>query len=159
MNGLEGVEDKELVRDILEREQKTKIEVDKAVSTLHCFKRSTKLDYLLFLQKAIETGTPIDDGWSNFMFDGMYTIDKDFVYSGKTYGANSLSFILKKGCDIKLQGWGGHETIYDMNLGIERSFSSDYIRDYVAVPRECLASYKIMKRYGVKPNWLISAIF
>ena len=159
MGGLETIEDVALVREILEREQKTRLETSEAVSSLSNFDSSTKLDYLLFLQKAIEKGTLIDDGWSNFMFDGMYTIDKDFIYSGKTYGANSLSFILKKGHDIKLKGCGGHETIYDMNLGVERSLSSDYIRNYVAVPRECLASYRIMKRYGVKPNWLISLVF
>ena len=159
MNGLETIEDKALVRDILEREQKTRLEVSEAVSSLSNFSSSTKLDYLNFLQKAMEMGSKIESDWSNFMFDGMYTIDKDFEYSGKTCGANSLSFILKEGCSLMLKGNGGHETVYDMNLGIERSIKGSYIREKIAVPRECLASYKIMRKYNIKPNWLISAIF
>lgn len=157
MHGLEKIEDKELVREILEREQKAKIEVAEAIDSVSKFKRSSKLDYLLFLQRAIELGNEIDDkGWSNFIFNGMYTIDKDFVYNGKTYGAHSLSFILKEGCSLELNGDCGHETVYDMNLGIARSLNGD--RQNIPLPRECLKAYRIMKKFNIKPNWLLSII-
>jgi hypothetical protein len=161
MKGFENISDVRLIREILENEYESKRDWCRARKSVldSGFKYSTKLEYLYFLQRAMDMGTKIDSDWSNFMFGDMFTIDRDFEYSGKTHGSSSLSFILKEGCELKSICKGGSELVYDMNLGVQRYVDGSWISDRVKVPRECLSSYSIMKKYGIRPNFIMSLIF
>ena len=128
MRGYEGIEDIDLIREFIDRDMKADIETEKAIISLNEFNRTNRIDFLRFLKKAMDVGTEIQEGWSNFMFNRMYTINKNHYYDHKTCGSNSLSFLLKEGFEITNGDFVGHETVYDMNKGVWRTWQKGSIR-------------------------------
>lgn len=159
MIGIGNIGDAELARELMELEREDRRLASIAADAVSVLRRSTKLDYLLFLQKAMDAGREIEEGWSNFMFDKMYTVDSDFEYAGRTFGSGSMSFILKEDCSLKVEGRAGHELVYDMERAVERSIDGSWTSDRIPVPRECLAAFRLMKKWGVKPNRLLALLF
>lgn len=139
----------ELYAELDRRDRVAEAETKVVKDSLRSFRLATPHDYLRYLKEVIDSGNGhmIDSDWSNFMFGSMYLIDKDLLYSGQTYGSDSVSFLVEYGIDLTTQGRNGHETVYDMNKGSRRSIS-DHEHDTIPVPVECLIQYKLLKAYG-----------
>ena len=131
--------DMDVAVEMLDRESKDRIRVAKAHSGLKHLGRAGRRDYLKYLYLCIKKGNgdKIEGGWSNFMFDSMYLVDKDTVYTGSTYGSSAITFLIDVGAYLEVKNLG-HETILDMDAAGDD-------QKKIRVPKECYKAYQAMK--------------